>query len=429
MSNHSGRKINNSSINEVTTGTNHLRDKSANLFRLLEPARPRTRSPLSSLLVCYIFGINIAGRYNIARNIFRTVSARNRFCKDSKANFRRRIRGNGRISPHRVTAGCPEKHYAPIIAAGHSAESAGNEISRKCQIQTGQITPVGHVHPGERRLEIWTEGADQNVDRLGGNTQNLGIFKRTNLLHDQTRLNAARSNPLDKPFSLFPIMTAVNDQPGAKTRNLENHRPADTAGTAHNERGLSLQIRSCRHDRRISHPQDLDKARECCYTRWIMKRNLLVLLIFFGSIAMLFAANQKDFDNTVNFSLNIEQIDTLVSQSKQAQIDRNRYLILNGAVASIEIIRPDEKDFLALVELVSGKWTGLEKVSLYRVYVILSGPEYFKRLPAQPPRTPEPGMIAVNDKILVVGTFADVGQAPDGKMVAVIRGDKVRLLQ
>jgi hypothetical protein len=160
-----------------------------------------------------------------------------------------------------------------------------------------------------------------------------------------------------------------------------------------------------------------------------MKRNLLVLLIFFGSIAMLFAANQKDFDNTVNFSLNIEQIDTLVSQSKQAQIDRNRYLILNGAVASIEIIRPDEKDFLALIELVSGKWTGLEKVSLYRVYVILSGPEYFKRLPAQPPRTPEPGMIAVNDKILVVGTFADVGQAPDGKMVAVIRGDKVRLLQ
>ncbi|HUX52480.1 MAG TPA: hypothetical protein VMW73_16955 [Spirochaetia bacterium] len=159
-----------------------------------------------------------------------------------------------------------------------------------------------------------------------------------------------------------------------------------------------------------------------------MKRFVLFALLMSAG-SLLYALDQKAFDSVVDFNLNVQQIDTLVSQSKQGEIDPGKFLVLNGSVASIEVIRPAEKDYLALVELVTGKWTGLEKVNLYRVYLILSGPGFFKRMPAREPVNPPSDMIAVNDQIMVVGTYADVGQAPDGKNVAVIRGLEVRNMQ
>ncbi len=164
-----------------------------------------------------------------------------------------------------------------------------------------------------------------------------------------------------------------------------------------------------------------------------MKRALSAVVVLLGfflvPVGSLFAANQDAFDANVDFSMNIREIDTLVSQNQEKKIDPNKYLILNGTVESIDIIQGDEANFVALVELVSGEWVGLEKVTLYQVFVVLSGPEFYRRIPAQPPQNPGPDIIKKDDQLLVVGKFADVGQMPDGKYVAVINGLHARTMQ
>lgn len=164
-----------------------------------------------------------------------------------------------------------------------------------------------------------------------------------------------------------------------------------------------------------------------------MKRALFALVLATGIFivpgATLYAANESGFDAAVDFSMNIRDIDTLVSQNQARKIDPNKYLVLNGSVASIDIVQPDEKNFVALVELVQGGWTGTEKVSLYQVFIVFSGPEFYKRIPSQPPQNPGPDIIQKNSQLLVIGRFADVGQLPDGKNVAVISGLHARSLQ
>ena len=158
-----------------------------------------------------------------------------------------------------------------------------------------------------------------------------------------------------------------------------------------------------------------------------MKR-VVPLVLFLGASGLLFGIDLRDFNNVVDFDLNVQQIASLVSQSKQSEINPSKILILNGAVASIEIVQPQEKDFLALIELVSGDWVGTNQVNLYRVYLVVSGPEFFKRVPARVPREPPANIIQVNDQILVVGTYLNSGTAPDGKEVAVIQGLRIRNL-
>ena len=164
-----------------------------------------------------------------------------------------------------------------------------------------------------------------------------------------------------------------------------------------------------------------------------MKRVLLAtvvaLLAFLVPIGTLCAADESSFDSAVDFSMNIREIDTLVKQNQLQKIDPKKYLLLNGAVASINILQPDESNFLALVELVSGDWTGTEKVSLYRVLVVFSGPEYYKRISQQMSQNIASDAIRANDQLLVVGQFADVLQMPDGTNAAVINAVHARSLQ
>jgi hypothetical protein len=160
-----------------------------------------------------------------------------------------------------------------------------------------------------------------------------------------------------------------------------------------------------------------------------MKRTaLLAVALVLGCLTTLPAQNTSRFDGVVDFSLNVAQIDQLVSNQQGNSINPDKFLILNGAMASIEIIRPGEQDFLAVGELVSGNWEGLEKVNLYRVYVIFSGPDFFKRLPARTPTPVPPGTIQANDQLLVVGKMAGIDDGLDGRKAAYINAVYVRTL-
>ena len=160
-----------------------------------------------------------------------------------------------------------------------------------------------------------------------------------------------------------------------------------------------------------------------------MKRMALIAAaLFAGCIAVASAQNAKGFNNVVDFGLNVAQIDTLVANQQEKELNTDKFLILNGAVSSIEIIRPGEKDFLAVGDLVAGQWIGLKKVNLYRVYVIFSGPEFFRRIPAREPNPVPPGTIGTNDQIIVVGKIAGVDDGLDGRRAAYVNALYVRTL-
>ncbi|WP_455381362.1 hypothetical protein [Salinispira pacifica] len=160
-----------------------------------------------------------------------------------------------------------------------------------------------------------------------------------------------------------------------------------------------------------------------------MKRTALVLVVLLaGSISTLSAQTAPRFDGVVDFDLNVAQLDKLVANQQENRINPNKYLVLNGAVASLEIIRPGEQDFLAVAELVSGEWVGLKQINLYRVYVIFSGPEFFRRIPARAPNPVPPGTIQANDQLIVVGTIAAVDEGLDGRRAAYVNADYVRNL-
>lgn len=204
---------------------------------------------------------------------------------------------------------------------------------------------------------------------------------------------------------------------------------AYATGAPDNERSSTAETTGTVHILSLSRYQDLDKAGICCYTQPHMKRTALVAVTFLlGCLSTLSAQNASRFDGVVDFSLNVAQIDTLVSNQQENRINPDKFLVLNGAMASIEIIRPGEQDFLAVGELVSGSWVGLEKVSLYRVYVIFSGPEFFKRIPARAPTPVPPGTIQANDQLLVVGKMAGVDDGLDGRKAAYINAVYVRTL-
>ncbi len=160
-----------------------------------------------------------------------------------------------------------------------------------------------------------------------------------------------------------------------------------------------------------------------------MKRTALIAAVLVvGCLTALSGQNAKSFDSIVDFGLNVAQIDTLVANQQEKQIDPDKYLLLNGAVASIEIIRPGEKDFLAVGELVAGQWIGLSKVDLYRVYVIFSGPEFFNRFPVRVPTPAPAGTIQMNDQVIVVGKLAGFDDGLDGRRAAYVNAVYVRNL-
>ncbi len=138
------------------------------------------------------------------------------------------------------------------------------------------------------------------------------------------------------------------------------------------------------------------------------------------------AATPEEFDSVVDFSTTLKDLSQQVQSDGGASVDPNRYLILEGTVASIMIADPNPDSYVAVVELVRGEWIGLEQINLFRVYVIMEGPTFAERLPLRMPRDPGPEIITTNSKLMVIGQFQGVDEGAGGEAVPVVRAAFVR---
>jgi hypothetical protein len=152
-----------------------------------------------------------------------------------------------------------------------------------------------------------------------------------------------------------------------------------------------------------------------------MKKAIFIVLFLCFTLFFLSAIEKKDFDGVVDFSLDIKTISEIVQDPNFDLSAYDRALIFDGSVAGIQVINPDPAEFMAEIEVIGGEWEGLEKVSLFRVFVYALGPEFAGRLSS-------PDSIARHNHVLVAGTIADVYEDETGSLYAVILAHYIRVI-
>ena len=155
-----------------------------------------------------------------------------------------------------------------------------------------------------------------------------------------------------------------------------------------------------------------------------MRRAILALLLVVGTVAI--AAPIDDFSSVIDFSISTAELVELIRAGQYDRLDSERLLVLQGSVASTLVLDPTAETYQALVELVASQWVGLDSIEVYRVYVLLEGPEFSNRVVERLPRDPGPEIILTNSELLVIAAFIGVTDGDDGSVIPVVTAIVIR---
>jgi hypothetical protein len=154
------------------------------------------------------------------------------------------------------------------------------------------------------------------------------------------------------------------------------------------------------------------------------RRILAVLLIVLvGQLAV--ARTPEQLEDTIDFDTSLDTVAEAVRRGAIDQIEVERYLMVEGSVASIIVFDPNPDTYQAVVELVSARWQGLESIDVNRVYVLLQGPSFADRVLERPNPNAGPQAIQVNQQLLVIGPFVGTAALEDEEL-GVIQAVRAR---
>ncbi|TVQ99532.1 MAG: hypothetical protein EA403_12910 [Spirochaetaceae bacterium] len=160
-------------------------------------------------------------------------------------------------------------------------------------------------------------------------------------------------------------------------------------------------------------------------------RNRIILVLTLGAVLVLGPLYSQPvdrdwFDQTIDFTLSLEEIHHRIEDGDIESLFTGRAVLLDGVIAEITVIDPEPESFFAQIDLVTGRWRGLDEIRLYRAYVFVQGPRFAAMIPASPPREPDPDLLTVNSRIMVAGALVDLFDEPDGGVAPVIDGFHLR---
>ena len=158
-----------------------------------------------------------------------------------------------------------------------------------------------------------------------------------------------------------------------------------------------------------------------------MNRLLVIAATFLLAALPGSGIDQAEFDQTVAFSLSLEEMHRQLQENAQELLSEEKAVVLDGVVASVTVLSQDQNNFQALVELVNGEWQGLEEVVMYRTYVVLHGTEFYNRIRSRENREPKGPRIQANARVLVAGRIANIVRGEEeGSLIPVVEGFHVR---
>lgn len=153
---------------------------------------------------------------------------------------------------------------------------------------------------------------------------------------------------------------------------------------------------------------------------------LLSILLLPGS---LFAYDQRDFDQVVDFSTTLKELNLLSEAEIPAFLAAGKLLVLSGTVSAVRIIDDSEENFQVVLDLVSGEWLGLEDVRSYRCSVLFQGSRFSSVFPRRAPRNPGPEVIVANDRVLVAARAIEKISLAGGEQTWLVEGLHVRRIR
>ncbi|MFP4484741.1 MAG: hypothetical protein ACLFO1_07780 [Spirochaetaceae bacterium] len=158
-----------------------------------------------------------------------------------------------------------------------------------------------------------------------------------------------------------------------------------------------------------------------------MKRLFCAILALSVAVAA-FGVDKESFDQVVDFETSLQALAEEAQRAPEALMQNESVLVLDGVVSGVNVIDEDPETFRAEINLVSGRWRGLDQIVMYKVVVIVQGPEFAARIPMRPTREEPPGgTIERNKRVIVAGTIAGVADDPETeRTVPVLNGYYVR---
>jgi hypothetical protein len=156
-----------------------------------------------------------------------------------------------------------------------------------------------------------------------------------------------------------------------------------------------------------------------------MARKLLVVLMLSIPV-LIFGQTVEDFRAVVDFTTTLGDLDRAAENGDPLP---NRFVIIEGAVASRKVVNAETENYLGELELVSGEWLGVERVVRYQCVLRLVGPEFASAIPARRSRRANPNEIPLNTRILAVAKAEGVRKLENGAAVPILRVYYIRKIQ
>jgi hypothetical protein len=139
------------------------------------------------------------------------------------------------------------------------------------------------------------------------------------------------------------------------------------------------------------------------------------------------ALSRADLERVLDFSVTLKTL--AAAADGRAPLPTGKMLLLSGTVSDLTVLNKDEATFAVRIELITGEWVGLEDVKSYACYVVFTGPEFFKVFPARPPRTPTPGVVLLDSRVMVIGSAQGVTTTPMGEKRVRVEGISIRVIE
>ncbi len=170
-----------------------------------------------------------------------------------------------------------------------------------------------------------------------------------------------------------------------------------------------------------------------------MRRVLLLLLCILSAGLALGQSGPDAFDPaalvdgffaTVDGDITLEEITDALNAAGPDAVDPTRIYLLTGQVAAVTYLdpTPDPAVFWVELEIVGGRWDGLENVRIFRAFVNVYDPFYAELIPETPPRDSSEGLVVAGTEVLISALYLDATPLDDGNLAPIFQALTIRPL-
>ncbi|MCF7939953.1 MAG: hypothetical protein K9L68_15270 [Spirochaetales bacterium] len=160
----------------------------------------------------------------------------------------------------------------------------------------------------------------------------------------------------------------------------------------------------------------------------------VVLFAFSGAAGTGFLGAQElpsleELERDFLFSRQLRDYAQAQGEERAQLLEENRYVLLEGSLASISVLDPDPASFYVQTELINGQWDGLEDVEMFKGFVFFLGEPFVPRFPRRMPRDPGPEVIKPNSHVLILASLHSYSDEDgEGKAYPLFIGHQIRVI-